>query len=149
MGIMLTMHPKVIARQRSISAICKRDPDKSVSYVQRIPLGRRVYHEYAGEEADVLFSDKKFVKYKDGSLYLHVELMCNSGDGYHVGNDGKETKVVNAAGGLHGIPEEVFTPATPQRDVEMDANGEASCEYGPPNLTPQKRPNPDGGDISL
>ena len=84
MQVMLKMHPKYIAHQRSISILCKCDLRNFITYKNWIPLG---YHEYSDEETDPLFTNNKFVKYKDGSLYLCVELMFHSGDGYCVGHD--------------------------------------------------------------
>jgi hypothetical protein len=47
-----------------------------------IPLGRESQHQFAFNEDDPLFLGKKFVKYPDGLVHLHVELVCKNGDGY-------------------------------------------------------------------
>lgn len=79
----LNTHPKIIARKLSVSKIREREPTKKeVIYEQRIPLPRKCHHQFADDKADMYFHGKKFVKYPDGSVHLHVELLSVSGDAY-------------------------------------------------------------------
>ena len=79
----LNTHPKAIARKISVAKIREREPTKKeVFYEQRIPLPRKCHHQFADNAADMFFHGKKFIKYSDGSVHLHVELLAVSGDAY-------------------------------------------------------------------
>jgi hypothetical protein len=83
LDVILGLHSKSIARKLSIAKLGERDGNKEVIYEQRIPLGRECRHQFAFDEDDPLFFGKKIVKYPDGSVHLHVELVvCENGDGY-------------------------------------------------------------------
>ena len=72
----LDIHPKTIARKNSIAKLRKRKPGKKqIVLTQRIPLPFKVKHQFSTKDSDALFYGKKFVPYKDGSIWLHLELL--------------------------------------------------------------------------
>lgn len=79
----LNSHPKIIARKLAVAKIREREASKKdFFYEQRIPLPRKCYHKFADNAGDVFFYGKKFIKYPDGSVHLHVELVAVSGDAF-------------------------------------------------------------------
>lgn len=79
MAMLLNNHPKFIARKLSVAKIRdKGDSMKDVFYEQRIPLPRKCHHKFAEKVGDMFFSGEKFIKYADGSVHLHVELVAVS-----------------------------------------------------------------------
>ena len=101
----LKLHPKVIARKRSLEIISERNVMKEIMYEQRVPLGRKVHHSFADQDDDDLFYGKKFVFYPDGSCHLHVELICDSGDGYDIVEGNDEPNVVDVMMGDYNTPD--------------------------------------------
>ena len=77
------IHPKIIARKNSIAKLRKRCPgQKMITLTQRIPLSYKVRHQFSTKDADCLFFGKKYVPYKDGSIWLHIELLQDNQDDY-------------------------------------------------------------------
>ena len=78
-------HPKAIARIQSVSKIKQRQQTAEGGryHEQRIPLLRKVMHQFATElDGDAFFHGLKFVKYDDGSVHMHVELLGEQKDCY-------------------------------------------------------------------
>jgi len=81
--VLLKHHPKCAARMVAASKVKGRSNTEGFFYEQRIPLPRKVQHEFASsKDGDDLFVGKKFVKYPDGSVFLHVELIAECKDNY-------------------------------------------------------------------
>ena len=79
----LEIHPKTIARKNSIAKLRKRCPgQKMITLTQRIPLPYKVRHQFSTKDSDSLFFGKKYVPYKDGSIWLHLELLQDNQDDY-------------------------------------------------------------------
>jgi hypothetical protein len=84
MNVIMKHHGKTVSRMVSVSKITERNSTKSFMYEQRISLPRSCKHNFAGNtDGDEFFHGKKFVQYPDGSVHLHVELLCESSDGYN------------------------------------------------------------------
>jgi hypothetical protein len=84
MNVIMKHHGKTVSQMVSVSKITERKSSKSFMYEQRISLPRPCNHNFAGStDGDKFFHGKKFVQYPDGSVHLHVELLCESTDGYH------------------------------------------------------------------
>ena len=83
MHILLKHHPKSAARMVTASKTKGCSNTKGHFYEQRIPLLRKCQHNLAAcTDGDEFFQGKKFVEYPDGSIFLHVELLCESHDNY-------------------------------------------------------------------
>jgi hypothetical protein len=86
MHIVLKSHPKTAAWMVAIAKVKGRSVTDAFVYEQRIPLPRKCEHEYASDasdtDSDCLFHGKKFVQYPDGTVFLHVELVCETRDNY-------------------------------------------------------------------
>ena len=81
--VLLKHHPKCTARMVAVAKVKGRSNMDGFFYEQRIPLPRKVQHEYAStKDGDDLFFGKKFIKYPDGSVFLHVELIAETKDNY-------------------------------------------------------------------
>ena len=78
-------HPKSIARIQSVSMVKQRQQTEEGAryHEQRIPLPRKVMHQLATEvDGDAFFHGLKFVKYEDGSVHMHAELLGEQKDCY-------------------------------------------------------------------
>ena len=83
MRILLKHHPKSAARMVAASKTKGCSNTEGHFYDQRIPLPRKCQHNLAAcADGDELFHSKKFVEYPDGSIFLHMELLCESHDSY-------------------------------------------------------------------
>ena len=81
--IRLKHHPKCAGRMVATSKVKGRSNTQGFFYEQRIPLPRKVKHEYATPmDGDDLFHGKTFVEYPDGSQFMHVELVSEVKDSY-------------------------------------------------------------------
>jgi hypothetical protein len=81
--IRLKHHPKCAGRMVATSKVKGRSNTQGFFYEQRIPLPRKVKHEYATSmDGDDLFHGKTFVEYPDGSQFLHIELVSEVKDSY-------------------------------------------------------------------
>jgi hypothetical protein len=81
--IRLKHHPKCAGRMVATSKVKGRSNTQGFFYEQRIPLPRKVKHEYAtAMDGDDLFHGKTFVEYPDGSQFMHVELVSEVKDSY-------------------------------------------------------------------
>jgi len=81
--ILLKHHPKCAARMVAVSKVKGRSYTDGFFYEQRIPLPRKVQHDFATQQSgDDLFTSKKFIEYPDGSIFLHVELVAEVKDNY-------------------------------------------------------------------
>ena len=103
----------MIARKRTLAAIRERETSKEIMYEQRIPLGRKVYHSWAKNDGDDIFFGEKMFFYSDGSVHLHIELVCETGDGYEVdGNSNNVIDVVGYVGLDRGVLKSVDVPGS-------------------------------------
>jgi hypothetical protein len=76
-------HPKITARMQTVSKIVSRVSVEIFYYEQRIPLPKQCMHQRAGkEDGDEVFYGKHFLKYPDGSIHMHVELLAVVVDSY-------------------------------------------------------------------
>jgi hypothetical protein len=81
--IRLKHHPKCAGRMVATSKVKGRSNTQGFFYEQRIPLPRKVKHEYATRmDGDDLFHGKTFVEYPDGSQFMHIELISEIKDSY-------------------------------------------------------------------
>jgi hypothetical protein len=84
MKVIMKHHGKTVSRMVSISKIKGRSSADDFLYEQRIHLPRACKHNIAGiSDGDEFFFGKKFIQYPDGSVHLHIELLCETSDGYH------------------------------------------------------------------
>lgn len=83
----LRIHPKTVARKRSVANIKERNHLTSMYFEQRIPLPRKCRHRFADSSDDNLFFGKKIVRYPGGAVHLHVELIGESSDAYKAYKD--------------------------------------------------------------
>jgi hypothetical protein len=84
MGVIMKNHGKTVARMVSVSKVKGRSSVDEFLYQQRIPLPRRCKHNFPSQrDGDDFFHGQNFIQYTDGSIHLHVELLCESTDGYH------------------------------------------------------------------
>ena len=84
MLVVLKHHSKSAARMVSVAKIKGHSNTDGFFYEQRIPLSRPCKHNFAAcTDGDQFFFGKKFIKYPDGSVHLHVELLCDTKDDFH------------------------------------------------------------------
>lgn len=78
MRVVLKHHPKTAAHMVAVSKIKGRSSStEGFFYEQRIRLPRRCQREFAAStDGDELFYGKTFVEYPDGTVSLHLELLC-------------------------------------------------------------------------
>jgi hypothetical protein len=68
----------------SISKIKGRTSADDFLYEQQICLPCACKHNFAGiSDGNEFFFGKKFIQYPDGSVHLHIEILCETSDGYH------------------------------------------------------------------
>ena len=77
-------HKKVTARNMSVSKMNQRDSKNNIFFEDRILLGHRVNLVFPDNNVDEFFYGRRIVKYPDGEVHLHVELVCDSGDNYEM-----------------------------------------------------------------
>ena len=83
MRVLLQHHPKVAGHMVAVSKVKGRSNTDGFFYEQRISLPRKVRHQFAAaSDGDEIFYGKKFVEYPDGSVFLHLELLCKQKDNY-------------------------------------------------------------------
>jgi hypothetical protein len=84
MHVIMKHHGKTVARMVSVSKVKGRSTIDEFLYHQRIPLPHRCKHNFPSQiDGDDFFHGQKFIQYPDGSIQLHVELLCETADGYH------------------------------------------------------------------
>ena len=121
----LEIHPKTIARKNSIAKLRKRCPGhKEITLTQRIPLPYKVRHQFSTKDSDSLFFGKKYVPYKDGSIWLHLELLQDNQDDYTA--DVSETEIDTSH--LVTDDSESETQSTRQRTLSSKFDDDMSFE---------------------
>ena len=125
MEYMLDKHKKVTARNITISKLNHRDVNKAIVFEDRIPLGRDVHLTFADTTGDDWFFGKRVVRYDNGEVHMHVELLCDTGDCYEV------------------VPvQDIFLDCMGYKlDDEGDIEMEAPNQSPAPNETPNNIPN--------
>jgi hypothetical protein len=79
MRVIMKRHGKTVARMVSVSKVKGRSTVDEFHYQQRIPLPRRCKHSFPSPtDGDDFFYGQKFIQYPDGSIQLHVELLCET-----------------------------------------------------------------------
>ena len=110
----LTLHPKTIARKKTVAKLRGRDETKALWQETRIPLPFICRHTFADQKDDPLFYGKQFVQYNDGSVWLHAELVADVGDSYKADKEAPQVRVASTPppAANTSIPTQINTPAT-------------------------------------
>jgi len=104
--LVLKHHPKKPARLVAASKAFGRSDTTGKFHEQRIRLPRECLQEFAkASDGDEFFYGKKFVQYPDGSVHLHIELLCVPKDGFKP-EEVREAPVTRVA----SVPTEVGGP---------------------------------------
>lgn len=81
--VLFKHHPKTAARIVAVSKTKGRSNTEGRFYLQQIRLPCKCQHEFAAiTDGDELFHGKKFIEYPDGTIFLQLELLCESRDNY-------------------------------------------------------------------
>jgi len=118
---LLAIHPKTIARKKTIAKLRKQDPTcKTIWLEQRIPLPFKCCHIFSTANDDSIFNGKKFVYYHDESVWAHVELVKDTGDNYAFDEEAPDVKIggipqTPAKEGPNGILSHINTPPRQQQ----------------------------------
>ena len=93
---LIRVHPKLLAYDKAVASITKRNQSRKVVKSFRIPLGLKCRHTYTSKDDGCnYFFGKKFLKHKDGTVWCHVELIGEKTDNFKVDYSEDDETIVN------------------------------------------------------
>lgn len=135
---LLKNHPKSIARIHSVSKIKQRAEAGEFFYEQRIPLPRKVQRGTCTiADGDMLFTGQKFVKYSNGTVHMHTELVSEQKDGYCPKENLKAPTTVLA--GSAPIRQQFQRPVPMEVETTPPPAALLAGEYSPDAASTQRR----------
>lgn len=134
MMVIMKNHGKTVARMVSVSKIIGRNDPDQFRYEQRISLPHPCKHIFASQfDGDNFFYGKKLIQKPDGSVHLHVELLCETADGYN-------PEEVRSIPTTHIASPASFPPSAAAQP--SSTLGGQACFTPPSNVAFQKSPCP-------
>lgn len=93
----LKYHPRIIARKDSVAGLLKRDSNKKeLDQTFRVPLPFKCRHKFTTpDDGDDFFHGVNFVKYENGEVWCHVELITQILDNYTFEQIQRDIKLMN------------------------------------------------------